>query len=235
MSLSIFKIIFVVIILSFGTAAAAQTSTENTLVYKVREKADPTSMSTTESIIIHDLTTGVQHTVVAYTNSIESGMGYVDFPLVVSPDGRFVFNVGSGTQIWENRQIVELLDGYNYQWSADGQLAFIGYSDDQYDIYIWQDGELMSLGIPDTHPEIGALAAFDRAADGRFLFYGWGSRTMYVWDDGDLITTIPSDLIGGEVEEYEQILDARWSADGRIAFIAGQNPTWNLYFWADHT
>jgi hypothetical protein len=227
MSMLIFKIAFIFMVLTGSTTTPPEKGNEgDVLVYKAREKADSTSMATTERIIIHDINTDVRHTVITYTNAMEYGMGYAEFPLEVSLDGRFVFNVGSSTQVWDNGEIIELIDGFNYQWSADGQLAFIGYDNNENDIYSWDDGELTSLGIPDL--DIGLIAGFDQGNDGRFLFYTWSSPDLYVWDEGKITNLNPDPAEGQAL-----IIKAAWNEDGRIAFIAGQNPDWTMYLWAD--
>jgi hypothetical protein len=222
---SALRMVLLLIMMLVGISTPVEAEWGDVLVYKTRDVSDPNTMAVTESIVLHDLTTGVRQTVATYTNSIEVGSGFANFPLVISPEGLLAFSTFDASYVWDNGELIELTYGREHQWGEAGQLAFIVSNDTQRDIYIWDDGELTGLGLTDYN-----IADFDWSSDGRFVFSVWNSPALYIWDD-DNITDINPNPDEGQV--WVQAL--AWSEDGRIAFVAGQNGGWYAYVWADGT
>jgi hypothetical protein len=222
---SVLQIVLLLAMIVLGISTPAEAEWGDALVYKTRDISDPNAGTVTESIVLHDLSTGVRQTVATYTNSVDVGTGFANFPVVVSSDGRLAFTTFDASYVWNEGELMELPYGREHQWNEDGRLAFIVRNENERDIFIWDDGELTGLGLSDYN-----IADFDWNSDGRFVFSVWDSPALYIWDEGTITDINPTP---DEGQVWVQAL--AWSEDGRIAFVAGQNGGWYAYVWAEGT
>jgi len=126
--------------------------------------------------------------------------------------------------IWNGEITVNLSpnpDGYDgaFAWSPDGQLAFESVRENQHGIWIW-DGESYRDGVPDT----AKFEFVDTDADK--LLWTNDNRLIIDWTNRTQNTQYRAKIWDGEtlkhiVREPDMTsFSARWSQDGRLAFIS---------------
>lgn len=189
--------------LTLGITRPSAAQAGGTLAYVVAD-----TVTDTTHLVLHDLATGVRQTLLTH----RSARGSNPVPAVVAPDGRLAYPALRDEEtdynlfVWDNGVLIDLGDGSQPAWSADGRLAFISDRTGHYALYVW-DGQTLTDITSDAeivwrhyHPQPMWHS------DGRLAFQT--GLALYVWTGQKLVTIAEGFLVNG----------IAWRADGCLTF-----------------
>jgi Tol biopolymer transport system component len=170
-------------------------------------------------------------------NNISRNAGAADTSPRWSADGRLAFistrdDARGDIYVWDGTSITNISHSPNVissdpAWSADGRLAFVSDTNtNNGEIMFWDGTNLTSIALPNTVNTHYARPVWN--VDGRLAFQAASyAPELYVWDNG--LFTFVSTIMSASPNAV------RWSADGRLIFMALNGSDTDIASWHSGT